>query len=58
MMGTNNLRYGLGYDWDSTAPGVAAVHVAMNTPGIAGAARAYLEDYILQKWEVRWLRCV
>lgn len=51
-MGNNNLRYGLGYDWDSTMPGVAALVISLNL-GVASAAQQYLEGYILQKWEVR-----
>jgi hypothetical protein len=52
-MNVNNLRYGLGYDWDSTLPGAAAVFISMSTPGVADAAKQYLEGYVLQKWEVR-----
>lgn len=50
-LGNNNLRYGLGYDWDSTLPGVAALVIGMNL-GVSAAAKDYLEGYILQKWEV------
>jgi hypothetical protein len=52
-LNTNNLRYGLGYDWDSTFPGVAALMVSMQQPSVAAAAKSYLEGYILPKWEVR-----
>lgn len=50
-MGVNNLKYGLGYDWDSTMPGAAALAISLNL-GVSAAAKEYLEGYILQKWEV------
>ncbi|KAF8073058.1 celI [Scenedesmus sp. PABB004] len=49
-MGVNNLRYGLGYDWDSVMPGAAALAVSLGLPQ-AAAAKTYLEGYILAKWE-------
>ena len=51
-LNTNNLRYGLGYDWDSTFPGVAALVISMGLNGLVDPARQYLEGYILQKWTV------
>jgi hypothetical protein len=51
-MSTNNLRYGLGYDWDSTFPGVAALVISMGLSPLVDPARQYLEGYILQKWAV------
>lgn len=52
-MNTNSLRYGLGYDWDSTFPGVAALVISMNLTPLVDQARQYLEGYILTKWAVR-----
>lgn len=51
-MSTNNLRYGLGYDWDSTFPGVAALVISMGLQPLVDPARQYLEGYILPKWMV------
>lgn len=53
---TNNLRYGLGYDWDSTMPGVAALAIAINAD-VASQAKDYLEGYILPKWENTASKC-
>lgn len=52
VMNTNSLRYGLGYDWDSTFPGVAALVISMNLTPLVDQARQYLEGYILTKWAV------
>lgn len=54
---TNNLRYGLGYDWDSTFPGVAALVISMGLQPLVDPARQYLEGYILAKWAVSLLEC-
>lgn len=51
-LNTNSLRYGLGYDWDSTFPGVAALVISMGLSPLVDPARQYLEGYILQKWAV------
>jgi hypothetical protein len=40
---------------DSTLPGAAALLISMNQPS-ASAAKQYLEDYVLTKWEVRGKR--
>lgn len=51
-MKINNMKYGLGYDWDSVMPGVAAVLVTMKLEPVAEVAKTYLEGYVLAKWEV------
>lgn len=51
-MQINNMKYGLGYDWDSVMPGVAAVLVTMKLEPVAEVAKTYLEGYVLAKWEV------
>lgn len=56
-LGVNNLRYGLGYDWDSTLPGTAALVISLGLPS-ASAAKQYLEDYVLTKWEVSIARAL
>lgn len=48
----NNMKYGLGYDWDSVMPGVAALMVAIDLEEVAPVAKMYLEGYVLAKWEV------
>ncbi|WIA29389.1 hypothetical protein OEZ86_011893 [Tetradesmus obliquus] len=55
-LAVNNLRYGLGYDWDSTLPGAAALMISMSQPS-ASAAKQYLEDYVLTKWENSGNKC-
>jgi hypothetical protein len=52
-MKINNMKYGLGYDWDSVMPGVAAVLVTLKLDGVSEVAGTYLEGYVLAKWEVR-----
>jgi hypothetical protein len=52
-MKINNMKYGLGYDWDSVMPGVAAVLVTLKLDGVSEVAQTYLEGYVLAKWEVR-----
>lgn len=47
------MKYGLGYDWDSVMPGVAAVLVTLKLDGVSEVAQTYLEGYVLAKWEVR-----
>ncbi len=49
----NNMKYGLGYDYDAVIPGVAALAVAINLQPVAPVAKMYLEGYVLAKWEVR-----
>lgn len=51
-MRINNMKYGLGYDWDSVMPGVAAVLVPLKLEGVSDVAATYLEGYVLAKWEV------
>lgn len=56
-MNVNNIRYALGYDWDTVLPGAAAVLVTSNVPGVSDAAKGWLEGYILSKWEDTSSRC-
>eukprot|EP00775_Hariotina_reticulata_P012172 gene12172-12310_t len=50
-MSINNMKYGLGYDWDSVMPGVAAVLVSIDLEPVAKVAKTYLEGYVLAKWQ-------
>ena len=50
------LYYNLGYDWDNVLPGAAAVLVGMNIQPVAQGAKAYLEGFILEKWQVGSLK--
>lgn len=44
-----------GYDWDSVLPGAAAVLATVNT-GVSAAARDWLENFVMAKWQVSpWL---
>jgi hypothetical protein len=55
-MKINNMKYGLGYDYDSVMPGVAAVLVTLKLEPVAEVAKTYLEGYVLAKWEVRGVK--
>jgi hypothetical protein len=48
---TGGFQYSLGNDWDSVLPGAAVLMTSMGLQ--ATAARAYLENSLLAKWEVR-----
>lgn len=50
-MSINNMKYGLGYDWDSVMPGAAALLVSIKLDPVDAVAKTYLEGYILGKWE-------
>jgi hypothetical protein len=56
-MKINNMKYGLGYDYDSVMPGVAAMLVTLKLEPVAEVAKTYLEGYVLAKWEVRGDTC-
>jgi hypothetical protein len=50
-MKVNNVKYALGYDWDTVLPGAAALLVAGQVEPVATEAAAWLEGYILAKWQ-------
>jgi hypothetical protein len=48
---TGGFQYSLGNDWDSVLPGAALLMTSMGLQ--ASAAKSYLENSLLAKWEVR-----
>jgi hypothetical protein len=48
---TGGFQYSLGNDWDSVLPGAAVLMTSMGLQ--ANAAKNYLENSLLAKWEVR-----
>lgn len=47
----NNIKYALGYDWDTVLPGAAALLTTLKVPAVSEEAAGWLEGYILAKWE-------
>ncbi|KAI8473823.1 MAG: Six-hairpin glycosidase-like protein [Monoraphidium minutum] len=50
-MKINNIKYALGYDWDTVLPGAAALLVSLKVDGVSEEAAGWLEGYVLAKWE-------
>ncbi|WIA40308.1 hypothetical protein OEZ86_013679 [Tetradesmus obliquus] len=53
----DNIKYGLGYDYDAVMPGVAALVVSIDLEPVAAVAKLYLEGYVLAKWEDTSSKC-
>lgn len=56
-MKVNNMKYGLGYDYDAVMPGAAALLVSIKLDPVAPVAKNYLEGYVLAKWEDTSSKC-
>jgi len=50
-MRINNIKYALGYDWDTVLPGAAALLVTLKLGKASEQAAAWLDGYVLAKWE-------
>ena len=56
-MAVNNVKYALGYDWDTVLPGAAALIVSIKLEPIAEVAKGMLEGYMLSKWQDKSSKC-
>jgi hypothetical protein len=56
-MQINNIKYALGYDWDTVLPGAAAVAVTIKLDGVAEQAKTLLEGYLLSMWQDKDNKC-
>lgn len=53
----NNIKYALGYDWDTVLPGAAALLVSLDLEPVSKVAAGWLEGYILAKWQDTESKC-
>lgn len=50
-MKIDNIKYALGYDWDTVLPGAAALLTTLKIDTVSEQAAGWLEGYVLAKWQ-------